>query len=1094
MRPWYRPCDTRFLEPWGIELKKILLFGGVAALAIAGFQHFRNPELMPVSDTVDFQSLRAMRSHLATLKHNAKVQGLHGEAAGTDYYESYLHFLEDRVNPGADEIDMGAYERSLEHKKQMPAADAPTGRRGGPLVVKGFWQPVGPYNMDVPYRTYYGVRPIAGRLNALAYHPTNANIIYAGAGNGGVLKSVDGGATWSSATTDTWDYLPVSSLAIDPNNPNVVYAGTGDHHGGVPYGMGIMKSTDAGATWTNYGRSDFGGNAVSRIIIDPANSSRVVITCGRGASGGGNIWYSTNAGVTWNLSNAPSGDWRGMSVSTSNGGVYTYYAVGANGIYKSTNGSTWQTVTAPFGSSYDVACSRRTSGNGPQTLYVLVPASDKIWRSVNGGSTWVDVTTGFPNGSNAYNWSQDTYDFWIGTTANGSNDNVFVGLITVASSPDSGATWADIGKTYTGSAITHNDQHCYAPHPTDPNQILTGGDGGAWKVAYSPSTNTATFTGISAKMQIAMFYAMAAHPTDSTRLLGGTQDNASPNSNGDLNNWNCRYAGDGGYCAISQTNPLIQYSTSQSLNVYRTSNEWSSFSDITPTKTGESAAFIAPIALANNQTDLYALSNRFRVRTGGAWNAAGTGQLIASSGTGRSIGICPSDSSRVYTGASNGEMWMTTNAPTATSWTQINGGSPSLPTRNIRDISPSPTNANDVLVAVTGTGTGHLWRCVNTQAGTRVWTDVSGSGVTGLPDVPATAIARDPWDAANTWYVATDLGVFKTTNAGSTWLNMTEPLRLPNVRVYDLEASPTTGYLYAATYGRGMWRILLKQLGAFALTIPNTSGYGGRTFTSTAYITGYAPHTGATVNVSSSNPSALTVPSTVFVPAESDRVVFNITTNAVSVDTPVTVTITLNGISASDTYTVLTPTVSAVTTTPTYIAGGQSATGRVTLIAKAPAGGKIVTLSDNSGFVTTPASVAVSANATLAQFNMTSTPVTATQTVTITATTGAVSKTATLLVYQLLLSDFSVVPGTVTGGSIAQGTVTITNAAPVAGANVLISSNNLAASVPGTVTVGAGQTSKLFTVTTSTVVSSQSVTLTAKRGPVTITRTLVVSP
>ncbi|MFN8218556.1 MAG: hypothetical protein U0S12_00280 [Fimbriimonadales bacterium] len=71
-------------------------------------------------------------------------------------------------------------------------------------------------NMDVPYRTYYGVRPIAGRINALAYQSNNANTLYAGAGNGGVFNDTDGGTTWSTLNTDTWDYLTVADLAIDP--------------------------------------------------------------------------------------------------------------------------------------------------------------------------------------------------------------------------------------------------------------------------------------------------------------------------------------------------------------------------------------------------------------------------------------------------------------------------------------------------------------------------------------------------------------------------------------------------------------------------------------------------------------------------------------------------------------------------------------------------------------------------------------------------------------------------------------------------------------------------------------------------------------
>lgn len=1040
----------------------------------------------------DMRSLKSVRAFVAHLKDEARRKGLSEEAAGVDYYEAYEFFLDERVNPGADSIDMDAYERAIEHRNAMPAADL--SGAGGPKTMSGKWSFIGPKNMDVPYRTYYGVRPIAGRINALAYDPNNANTLYAGAGNGGVFRSTDGGTTWSTLNTDTWDYLTVSSLAIDPANSNVIYVGTGDHHGGVPYGMGIMKSTNGGSTWTNYGKAQFGNNAVSEIVIDPANSQHVTITVGRGAAGSGAIWNSTDGGATWNPTNAPAGDWRGLSISTSNGGTRTYYAVGASGLYKSTSGATWSAVTTPFVSGYDVACSRRTSGDGPLTLYVLDCSNKKVWRTVDGGANWDDMSVGFPNGSSNYNWSQSTYDFWIGCSTNGTDDNVFVGLITVVASPNRGATWTDIGQTYTGTALIHNDQHSFANHPTDPNQCLVGADGGAWKCTYNPGTGTASFTGIAGQMGVAMFYAMAAHPTDPTRVLGGTQDNASPNANGDLANWNCRWAGDGGFCAINQNNPQEQYSTSQSLSIYRTANEWANFSEITPTKTGENSAFIAPIALANNQTDLYALTNRFRKRVAGTWNGAGTGAVISAASTGRCIATSPNDATRLYTGAPSGEVWMCTNAPTASSWTQINSGTTSLPNRTVKDISVSPSNASDILVAVVGTGTGHLWRCRDTQAGTRNWEDASGTGLTALPDTPANTIERDPYDPENTWYVGNDLGVFMTTNAGNTWMNMTAPLGLPNVRVNDLVANPTQGYLYAATYGRGMWRIKIASLGVLNLAMPYANCVGGFAFTSYVYLTGYAPTGGAVVTLSSSNTNALTVPATVNIGEGKSVVTFTATSKPVATTQAVTVTASYNGTQKTDSLNVVPPSVITLRVTPNYCTGGDTLSGLVQLNGAAPAGGRVVTLVSNNAAATVPASVTVIQGAKTASFSVNTTSVASVQTVTITATTPGKNVATVVTVYPLLLSGLSLNPTSVSGGNPSAGTVTLTRPAPTGGANVLLSSNKAQAAVPASTTVAAGQTQKTFNVTTTAVVSTTVATITATRGPVTKTATLTINP
>ena len=104
--------------------------------------------------------------------------------------------------------------------------------------------------------------PNSGRVAAVAVDPTNRNIVYAGAAQGGVWKTTDGGVTWTPLT-DTQASLAIGSLAIDPQNHLTIYAGTGEENnsGDSYYGVGILKSTDGGLTWTQIPGPFAGGAA-----------------------------------------------------------------------------------------------------------------------------------------------------------------------------------------------------------------------------------------------------------------------------------------------------------------------------------------------------------------------------------------------------------------------------------------------------------------------------------------------------------------------------------------------------------------------------------------------------------------------------------------------------------------------------------------------------------------------------------------------------------------------------------------------------------------------------------------------------------------
>src|SRR5208282_1785045 len=120
------------------------------------------------------------------------------------------------------------------------------------LALSTTWTAIGPMPTVLPGG---GVNLVSGRVTAIAVDPTNPNIVYVGGAQGGVWKSTNGGANWTT-TFDTEKTLAIGSIAIDPSSCaagpcTTVYVGTGEQNfsGDSYYGAGIYKSTDGGATW-----------------------------------------------------------------------------------------------------------------------------------------------------------------------------------------------------------------------------------------------------------------------------------------------------------------------------------------------------------------------------------------------------------------------------------------------------------------------------------------------------------------------------------------------------------------------------------------------------------------------------------------------------------------------------------------------------------------------------------------------------------------------------------------------------------------------------------------------------------------------------
>ena len=321
----------------------------------------------------------------------------------------------------------------------------PTPPGGSPPQAQ--WVSIGPGSIPNGQTdtTVGPANPVSGRLVAIAVHPTNPNIVYAGGAQGGIWKTTN--ALSSSPRwvplTDHQPSLAVGDIAIDPVNPNIIYVGTGEPNGSCDsyYGEGILRSVDGGVTWRNFGADPggpFANQSISKIVIDPATAGSMTgttvwaSTALAATSSGtaqcltapgawnGAVWRSTDSGATWSLQDVPTGAVapnariHDMAIDPTNGNTL-YVAVrsvptAANGgIWKSTNAkgapATFTKLTGGFpdGAAANPGYRRITltigGSSAPGTLYAALEnaANSNIWglfKTTDGGTTWNHVDNG----------------------------------------------------------------------------------------------------------------------------------------------------------------------------------------------------------------------------------------------------------------------------------------------------------------------------------------------------------------------------------------------------------------------------------------------------------------------------------------------------------------------------------------------------------------------------------------------------------------------------------------------------------------------------------------------------------------------------
>ena len=383
-------------------------------------------------------------------------------------------------------------------------------------IPSNTWTSVGPSPIDAGGGNFY-----SGRISSLALDPAHAGTIYLGAAQGGVWKSTDSGNTWTPLT-DNQVSLATGSVAVDSSGN--VYVGTGEGNLSCDsyYGAGILKSTDGGTTWTRLGSATFGSSTITKIIINETNPNIILASTNSGVTDSGTnacnliptgsilgIYRSTNGGSNWSLVKPLSMGVDDMVIDPTNSQI-VYAAAESDTIYKSTDGGlTWNSLTIP------VSPGRIALGITAQPQVTLFAAMDSnpdavLYQSTTGGISWTAVSV--PNGPFGGSWCnpQCWYDIFIAPDPTNANI-LYLGGLDLYRSTNGGTSWTDMGG-YSGN--THPDQHAFAFDPASHSHIYSGNDGGIWSATSGDTcTPSSCWTQKNTGLTITQFQSIASHPS-----------------------------------------------------------------------------------------------------------------------------------------------------------------------------------------------------------------------------------------------------------------------------------------------------------------------------------------------------------------------------------------------------------------------------------------------------------------------------------------------------------------------------------------------------------------------------------------------------
>jgi photosystem II stability/assembly factor-like uncharacterized protein len=692
---------------------------------------------------------------------------------------------------------------------------------------------------------------MGGRTRAIMYDPNDAsgNKVWAGAVTGGLWynNNITNNTSPWIPVNDFWANMSVSCIVSDPNNSQIFYLGTGEaetarviYRESSGVGMGIMKSTDGGESWSAL-LSTESFKYITDIQIRDENGSSVIYA---GVASGiykgstfqsepsNGLFRSVDGGQSWEqvLPDIPGldepyavsdikiqGDGR-IYVGTmetpelNGGGTILYSDLGTTASW-----TVYEDVKTLIESqSYENIPGRVILAKAPSDdaiVYALFAVgyedgfvyyrSNYIFKTSDHGNSWQQIN--LPDADyatlawHALTCAVDPVD----------PDHLYAGGLDVWSSSNGGNSWQHQSEWalmyYGGGAdYVHADQHVQLYKEGSVEEMLFGSDGGIFYTANASSVNP-VFEEKNKNYSCLQFYTCAISPiAGDDRYIGGLQDNGTLYYHGaplDINDM--IDGGDGAACFWDADEPEI-FITSYYYNrytVFLNGNDYQSAGDY-------SGTFVCPADYDYKLNKLYANACSFSgyradqiLRVSGiphssfeTYKSLGTGSLTPFTHVKYSP-HSPEGTTTLFVGGQTGRLFKVENAEANPVVTEITGSS--FPLGSISCVAIGGSE-DTLLVTFSNYGVSSVWQSYDGGAS---WVDVEAN----LPDMPVRYAIYHPHDAKQA-LLATELGVWSCNH-----LHLPDPQwntdidGMANVRVDMLQVREADNTVLAATHGRGLY-------------------------------------------------------------------------------------------------------------------------------------------------------------------------------------------------------------------------------------------------------------------------------------------------
>ena len=677
------------------------------------------------------------------------------------------------------------------------------------------WRNVGPFR--------------GGRTRAACGVPSQPNVFYVGAVNGGVWKSTDYGRTWQPI----FDQQPTGSIGaivVAPSDPQIVYVGSGEglHRPDLSVGDGIYKSTDAGATWTHLGLRD--GQQISQMAVDPHNPDRLFVAVA-GAPYGPNpergIFRTTDGGKTFEkvlFKNENIGA-AGVAIDPSDTNVV--YATlwearegpwengawngNGGGIFKSTDGgSNWTQLAG--GLPQDIVQAYVSiSLSDPKHLFASVASKETValYASADAGASWHAVTTDSrPKGRIGGG------DLPVPMLDPRNPDVVYMTSTVTWKSTDAGKTWTGFrgapgGDDYQNIWINPNDPKIILI-TSDQGAIVTVNGGASWSSWYNQPT--------------AQMYHVAADNAFPYRLCSGQQESGSAciSSRGNdgqitFRDWHPVALEEYGYAAPDPLDPDIVYGGK--LTRYDRGTTQAQYIMPVALRTPDFRVVrTQPVMFSPVDPHLlyFAANTLWTTRDGGrswkqispdlarkTWEVPATVGIFASEASAKptqrgviyALAPSPLDINRIWAGTDDGLIWLTTDGgtnwnnltpPTLAAWQKVSG------------LEASHSDANTAYAAINTLRLNDLRpHILRTRDGGKTWTEITA----GIPDNENVNAVREDPGRKGLLFAGSERTVYVSFDDGDHWQSLR--LNLPATSVRDVIVKDND--LAIGTHGRGFW-------------------------------------------------------------------------------------------------------------------------------------------------------------------------------------------------------------------------------------------------------------------------------------------------